>query len=71
MPAVWMSALLGTQPVQVQSPPIRSFSTSTTFAPTALAKGAATSPAEPAPIITRSYSASICPILPRQESQGR
>ncbi len=54
MPAVWMSALLGMQPVQVQSPPIRSFSISNTFAPTALANGAATSPAEPAPITTRS-----------------
>src|SRR5712692_8999106 len=49
-------ALLGTQPVQVQSPPIRFFSISATLAPSCAAKPAAVKPPEPAPMITRSKS---------------
>src|SRR5579863_1222582 len=49
-------ALLGTQPVQVQSPPIRFFSTRATFAPSCAAKPAAVKPPEPAPTITKSNS---------------
>src|SRR6266851_581692 len=54
--AALRSALLGTQPVQVQSPPIRFFSNSATFAPSCAAKPAAVKPPEPAPMITRSKS---------------
>src|SRR5260370_38042532 len=54
--ATLRSALLGTHPVQVQSPPIRFFSTSATFAPSCAAKPAAVRPPEPAPRITRSKS---------------
>src|SRR5216683_5904203 len=54
--AALRSALLGTQPVQVQSPPIRFFSTSATLAPSCAAKPAAVKPPEPAPMITRSKS---------------
>src|SRR6516225_1261053 len=54
--ATLSSALLGTQPVQVQSPPIRFFSTRATFAPSCAAKPAAVKPPEPAPIITKSNS---------------
>src|SRR5260370_19801773 len=54
--AALRSALLGTQPVQVQSPPIRFFSTSATLAPSFAAKPAAVKPPEPAPMITRSKS---------------
>src|SRR6516165_590216 len=52
--AALSSALLGTQPVQVQSPPIRFFSTRATLAPSCAAKPAAVKPPEPAPTITRS-----------------
>src|SRR5215469_7177692 len=51
-------ALLGTQPVQVQSPPMRFFSTKATLAPSCAAKPAAVKPPEPAPMITRSNSRS-------------
>jgi hypothetical protein len=51
--AVRSSAFDGTQPVFRQSPPMRCFSTSVTFAFTAAAMYDATSPAEPAPITTR------------------
>src|ERR1017187_4912443 len=54
--AALRSALLGTQPVQVQSPPIRFFSTSATLAPSCAANPAAVRPPEPAPMITRSKS---------------
>jgi len=47
-------ALLGTQPVQVQSPPMRSFSMSTTRAPARAANRAAVIPPDPAPMTTRS-----------------
>ena len=50
--AVRMRAFDGTQPVLRQSPPMRCFSTSVTFAFTAAAMYAVTSPAEPAPITT-------------------
>ena len=49
-----MRALLGTQPYQVQSPPIRRFSTTATFLPSFIARLAALIPAEPTPITTRS-----------------
>ncbi len=51
------SALLGTQPKFRQSPPIRSRSTSATFTPSCAATAVTESPAEPAPITTRSKSA--------------
>src|SRR3989442_13600210 len=54
--AALRSALLGTQPVQVQSPPIRFFSTRATLAPSCAAKPAAVKPPDPAPMITRSKS---------------
>src|SRR6516165_8838828 len=54
--AALSSALLGTQPVQVQSPPIRFFSTRATFALSCAAKPAAVKPPEPAPTITKSNS---------------
>src|SRR5258708_36798554 len=54
--AALRSALLGTQPVQGQSPPIRFFSTSATFAPSCAAKPAAIKPPEPAPMIPGSKS---------------
>src|SRR5215472_11140222 len=71
--AALSSALLGTQPVQVQSPPIRSFSTRATFAPSCAAKPAAVKPPEPAPTITKSNSRSgiddpHC-LQPAQQSQ--
>jgi len=59
---VWCAAvaaairlLLGTHPVQRHSPPSRSRSTRATRAPRAAPAGAATSPAEPPPTMTRSY----------------
>src|SRR6516165_7185763 len=54
--AALSSALLGTQPVQVQSPPIRFVSTRATFAPSCAAIPAAVKPPEPAPTITKSNS---------------
>src|SRR5215469_4134823 len=54
--AALRSALLGTQPVQVQSPPIRFFSIRTTLAPSCAAKPAAVKPPDPAPTITKSNS---------------
>src|SRR5947209_4321544 len=57
--AALRSALLGTHPVQVQSPPIRFFSTSATLAPSCAANPAAVNPPEPAPTITRSKSRAI------------
>src|SRR6516162_7745925 len=54
--AALRSALLGTQPVQVQSPPIRPFSTRATLAPSCAAKPAAVKPPDPAPTITKSNS---------------
>src|ERR1700730_8019914 len=54
--ATFSKALLGTQPVHVQSPPIRSLSSSTTRAPRRTAKSAAINPTEPAPMMARSYS---------------
>ena len=48
------SDLLGTHPVQRQSPPVRSRSTSRTWAPKPAAVWAATSPAVPPPTISRS-----------------
>src|SRR5229473_2949741 len=53
--AAFKRALLGTQPVQVQSPPMRSFSTSATLAPSCTANPAAIRPPAPAPMITKSY----------------
>src|SRR5260370_25421247 len=53
--AAFNRALLGTQPVQVQSPPMRSFSTSATFAPSCTANPAAIRPPAPAPMLTRAY----------------
>src|SRR5258708_36752641 len=53
--AAFKSALLGTQPVHVQSPPMRSFSTSATFATSCTANHAAIRTQAPAPMITRSY----------------
>ena len=50
--AVRISAFEGTQPVFRQSPPMLPFSTRATFALTAAAMYAATSPADPAPITT-------------------
>src|SRR5260370_30905232 len=47
--------LLGTQPAQVQSPPMRSLSSRATLAPSFTAKSAAIRPTEPAPTIARSY----------------
>ena len=48
------SALLGTQPVQRQSPPTRSRSTAATLMSRFDANSAATMPPEPMPTITRS-----------------
>src|SRR5712692_7925875 len=71
--AALRSALLGTQPVQVQSPPILFFSTRATLAPSCAAKPAAVKPPEPAPMITRSKSCVAMDDLPRMETgqQGR
>src|SRR6266851_3262204 len=66
--AALRSALLGTQPVQVQSPPIRFFSTSATLAPSCAAKPAAVKPPEPAPMITRSKSCVAMADLHRMET---
>jgi hypothetical protein len=49
--AVLSSVLLGTHPVQVQSPPMRSFSTRATRTPSCAAKAAADKPPDPAPIV--------------------
>src|SRR5216683_2664703 len=71
--AAFNSALLGTQPVQVQSPPIRFFSASATLAPSFAANRAATSPPEPAPITTRSYRSCVMrspPSRVRQRAQA-
>src|SRR5258708_6347577 len=54
--AALSSALLGTHPVHVQSPPTRCFSIRATRAPTVAANLAAVSPPEPAPITIRSYA---------------
>src|SRR5215472_9805822 len=71
--AARMSDLLGTQPVQVQSPPMRSFSIRRTRAPSFAANRAAMSPPAPAPITAKScgfvisndglgHQAGVCPI---------
>ncbi len=52
--AVRIRDLLGTQPVQVQSPPSVPFSAMATDRPSCRAKRAAVSPAEPPPMINRS-----------------
>src|SRR6516225_4821536 len=70
--AALSKALLGTQPVQVQSPPIRFFSTSATLAPSCAANRAPTKPPEPAPITTTSYRSFIhsAPQRIRNRSRG-
>ena len=57
---VRMIAFDGTQPTFRQSPPSRSRSISATFAPSAAAACAATSPAVPAPTTTRLYRSAGC-----------
>jgi hypothetical protein len=71
--AAWRSALLGTQPSQVQSPPMRSASTSSTRAPSLRAVRAAVRPAAPAPMTIRSCVARPTPPIlgDRRWDQGR
>ena len=52
--AARMSVLLGTQPVQVQSPPSRPDSMMAVLRPSLAANLAAVSPADPPPITTKS-----------------
>ncbi len=59
-PAAFSSALLGTHPVQVQSPPRRPASISAVLAPSEAEIPAAVSPAAPPPITTMSKSNAIC-----------
>src|ERR1039458_8660625 len=62
-----MSDLLGTHPVQVQSPPIGPLSSSAVRAPSWTAKSAAINPEAPAPSIARSYSDVLIRFLIRFE----
>src|SRR5579859_4010513 len=59
IPAAFSSALLGTHPVQVQSPPSLFASIRAVFAPSEAEIPAAVSPAAPPPITTMSKSITI------------
>ena len=59
------NAVLSPQPVQVQSPPMRSFSMSTTRAPARAANRAVVMPPDPAPMTARSQDAVTSDSFPR------